>query len=120
MRPALRCWRGMYKHDGDAAARGVINAAAARAELRPELEATGTFALRSHAAGSDGALGELIAIALDAMADGTWERLKVCDNDGCVWAFYDHSRNRSGRWCSMAVCGNRMKVKAYRERSTSQ
>ncbi|MBW3563024.1 MAG: CGNR zinc finger domain-containing protein, partial [Actinobacteria bacterium] len=44
------------------------------------------------------------------------ERLKVCRSDTCRWAFYDSSRNRSGKWCDMAVCGNRTKVANYRER----
>jgi predicted RNA-binding Zn ribbon-like protein len=51
------------------------------------------------------------------MADGTWDRLKACAADDCHWAFYDHTRNRSGRWCSMAVCGNRAKVERFRERA---
>jgi predicted RNA-binding Zn ribbon-like protein len=51
-----------------------------------------------------------------AMAAGNWNRLKVCSNDACQRAFYDSSRNRSGRWCSMATCGNRMKGRAYRQR----
>ena len=34
----------------------------------------------------------------------------------CGWAFYDHARNRSRRWCSMAVCGNRTKARSYRRR----
>jgi predicted RNA-binding Zn ribbon-like protein len=42
--------------------------------------------------------------------------LKICTNDECQWAFYDHSRNRSGAWCTMAVCGNRMKGRAFRRR----
>jgi predicted RNA-binding Zn ribbon-like protein len=50
------------------------------------------------------------------MADGSWERLKVCPADDCLWAFYDRSRNRSRRWCDMEVCGNRAKVRGYRER----
>jgi predicted RNA-binding Zn ribbon-like protein len=50
------------------------------------------------------------------MAAGNWNRLKVCSNDACQRAFYDASRNRSGRWCSMATCGNRMKGRAYRQR----
>ena len=52
-----------------------------------------------------------------AQADGTWHRLKACADDGCRWAFYDHSKNRRGRWCSMAVCGNQHKARAYRERA---
>jgi predicted RNA-binding Zn ribbon-like protein len=50
------------------------------------------------------------------MHDGTWSRMKACRNDTCHWAFYDASRNRSGKWCSMAICGNRAKVANYRER----
>ncbi len=48
------------------------------------------------------------------MVDGTWSRLKACRQ--CEWAFYDWSKNRSGRWCAMSVCGNRTKVRAYRAR----
>ena len=57
-----------------------------------------------------------MAIAYESMVAGTWSRLKVCPADDCQWAFYDHSKNRSGTWCSMQVCGNRAKVRAYRER----
>src|SRR5215217_5313445 len=50
------------------------------------------------------------AIVFQARVDGRWARLKACPADECGWAFYDHSRNRSGTWCTMAVCGNRSKV----------
>jgi predicted RNA-binding Zn ribbon-like protein len=47
-----------------------------------------------------------------------WMRLKVCARDSCRWAFFDSSRNRSGRWCSMAGCGNIVKSRrAYRTRT---
>jgi predicted RNA-binding Zn ribbon-like protein len=47
-----------------------------------------------------------------------WTRLKVCARDSCRWAFYDASRNRSGRWCSMAGCGNIVKMRrAHRART---
>lgn len=68
--------------------------------------------------GVAGALGRLLAIVATAMADGNFDRLKLCLDDGCAWAFYDQSRNRSGRWCSMAVCGNRSKARTYRSRHT--
>jgi predicted RNA-binding Zn ribbon-like protein len=51
------------------------------------------------------------------MSDGTWARVKACRAEDCRWAFYDFSRNRSGTWCDMAVCGNRAKVRAYRART---
>lgn len=69
-------------------------------------------------AGVAGALGRLLAIAAAAVADGTWARLKLCAADTCAEAFYDRSRNRSGRWCSMEVCGNRAKVRTYRSRTS--
>jgi predicted RNA-binding Zn ribbon-like protein len=71
------------------------------------------------AAGVVGALGVLLAIATVALADGTWSRLKICPGDHCGWAFYDGSRNRSGRWCSMSVCGGRAKARSpyHRRRS---
>ena len=72
--------------------------------------------LAASVAGVRGALAELVGIVYTAMADGTWARLKACDRDVCGWLFYDRSRNRSARWCQMAVCGNRTKTRAYRTR----
>jgi predicted RNA-binding Zn ribbon-like protein len=85
----------------------------ARLELRtgergPELAAA--------AAGLDGALGSLLAIVAASVADGSWTRLKACRSDTCRWAFFDSARNRSRRWCSMEVCGNRAKARAFRSR----
>ena len=59
---------------------------------------------------------QLLAIAYQSQIEGTWERLKLCENPDCAWAFYDNSRNRSGSWCRMGQCGNRLKNRAYRER----
>ncbi|WP_371496284.1 CGNR zinc finger domain-containing protein [Kitasatospora sp. NBC_00374] len=63
-----------------------------------------------------GALGLLLAVTGRAAFDGTWRRLKVCPAPDCRWAFYDHSKNRSGTWCQMAECGNRAKARAFRTR----
>lgn len=62
------------------------------------------------------ALGPILAAVYDALRDESVDRLKVCRNEGCRWAFYDTSRNRSGVWCSMAICGNRQKGRVYRRR----
>jgi predicted RNA-binding Zn ribbon-like protein len=64
------------------------------------------------------ALDEVVAVALGAMLDGTWGRLKACRN--CRWSFYDYSPNRSATWCSMQLCGNRRKTRAYRSRRRPQ
>jgi predicted RNA-binding Zn ribbon-like protein len=75
-----------------------------------------TGALEPLARGSRGALTRVLASTHSLVRAGVWNRLKVCPNDDCAWAFYDESRNRSRRWCSMNVCGNRHKVRAYRDR----
>ncbi|HUY61935.1 MAG TPA: CGNR zinc finger domain-containing protein, partial [Candidatus Dormibacteraeota bacterium] len=49
-------------------------------------------------------------------ADGSWARLKACPAQRCHWAFFDASRNRSGTWCTMAVCGTRAKARSYQRR----
>lgn len=70
--------------------------------------------------GLPGALAGLLVPVAEAMADGSWGRVKACRAHDCHWAFYDRSRNGSGTWCEMAVCGNREKVRAYRERRQTQ
>jgi predicted RNA-binding Zn ribbon-like protein len=85
--------------------------AARRARLNIDF---GDGRLVPQADGLDGALGVLVAIVYEAMRDGTWSRLKTCRN--CNWAFWDESRNRSATWCSMTLCGNRLKVRRYRSR----
>jgi predicted RNA-binding Zn ribbon-like protein len=80
-----------------------------RLDGQPRLEPSG-------GSGVGPAMARLLGTMYDAMTLGTWDRLKVCRNDECQWAFYDHSRNHSGAWCRMAVCGNRMKGRAFRAR----
>jgi predicted RNA-binding Zn ribbon-like protein len=99
----------------------MLNDALRRSDLRISFTAgaTWTAAAVAPAYAVDGAIGELLSIVIEAMADGTWSRLKVCINDECRWAFYDHSRARSGKWCSMGVCGNRVKQRSWRARQAS-
>ena len=100
--------------DADTALRR-LDAIAARVPLHVQLAGNP----RLEPEGKDGihaAIGRLLGIAYDAAIEGTWRRLKVCRSDTCRWAFYDSSRNRSGTWCTMAICGNRMKGRAFRRR----
>ena len=89
---------------------------AARARLRLRVDTHGSARLEAEGRGVDGALGRLLVIVYRAMETDTWSRLKACREDTCRWAFYDHSKNRSGHWCSMEVCGSRNKARQYRER----
>jgi predicted RNA-binding Zn ribbon-like protein len=94
----------------DAEAQATVNRHAARLRLRlvergqPEIVGTDP-------------LGGVLAVAFTAMLDGSWGRLKCCRH--CSWAFYDNSRNRSAGWCSMQLCGNRAKTRAYRGRKAT-
>jgi len=59
-----------------------------------------------------------VAAAVAAAAtDGTWKRLKACAVDSCQWVYYDRSPAGRSRWCTMAVCGSRTKMRAYRART---
>jgi predicted RNA-binding Zn ribbon-like protein len=89
---------------------------AARARLVVSFTPDRDWTVRPGARGVDGAFGLLLSITAAAMTDKTWQRLKVCANDSCRWAFYDSSRARSGKWCSMSLCGNRSKQQAWRAR----
>jgi predicted RNA-binding Zn ribbon-like protein len=116
VREALR--RLALANNGGAAdprAAAVLEEAAERGRLVIRFDA-GEARLEPASRSVDGALADLVGIVHTAMADGTWSRLKACRRDVCHWLFYDRSRNRSAVWCQMAVCGNRVKTKAYRER----
>lgn len=92
---------------------------AARARLRLRVGEDASASLDAEGRGVDGALGRLLVIVYRSMENDTWRRLKACRSDTCQWAFYDHSKNRSGHWCSMEVCGARHKARQYRARRRS-
>ncbi|GAB3854780.1 CGNR zinc finger domain-containing protein [Dactylosporangium cerinum] len=78
--------------------------------------------VRWRSAGTTDALAAALATILGgvvtAIADGTWPRFKTCAADDCRYAFYDHTRNRSARWCDVAGCGVNTRMRAYRTRRT--
>jgi predicted RNA-binding Zn ribbon-like protein len=117
LREALRAMlRVNHGEPLDPAALEAVNRAAAGLPLQMGFDADGQPVLGPGAAGCRGALAALLAGVAQASAQGTWERLKVCSAEACQWAFYDRSKNRSGRWCSMQTCGNRTKTRTYRSR----
>lgn len=61
-------------------------------------------------------LGPIVESACDLLCNRDWSRLKRCANPTCGLYFYDSTRNRRRRWCSMRTCGNRMKVAAFYRR----
>ena len=93
-----------------------LDRAASRAGLRVFVVPGEGPCLAPDANGVDGAMAELLGISARAVADGTWERFKACPRDVCRFAFYDHSKNRSKKWCDMDSCGNVEKARNYRKR----
>jgi predicted RNA-binding Zn ribbon-like protein len=122
LREALRAML-VTNNDGrplDPSAPAVVDEVAARARLRLRASADGTTRLEAENGEVDGALGRLLVIVYRSMETGAWRRLKACRDDTCRWAFYDHSRNASGHWCSMTGCGSKQKARAYRQRHQSE
>lgn len=93
---------------------------AARAGFKMCISESGVPALQPQGEGADFAIAALLRIVYDAIATGSWPRLKACRKHNCRWAFYDKSKNGSGAWCSMQVCGNRAKAERRRAREKSQ
>ena len=117
LREALRTL--MLAHNGDAGASRAgrtLERVAREGALGVHFGEDGALALAAADGGYGGALARLLVPVAHAIEDGSWERVKACRAPDCTWAFYDRSRNRSGVWCEMAVCGNRTKVRAYRDR----
>jgi predicted RNA-binding Zn ribbon-like protein len=99
----------------DDAAVAALDDVAGSAPLTVAL-ADGEPSFRPAAGGVDGAIGLVLSIVSRSMLEGSWQRMKSCRQHDCRWAFYDHSRNAAGSWCSMAVCGGRAKARAYYRR----
>jgi predicted RNA-binding Zn ribbon-like protein len=93
-----------------------LNQAIAQASWALQCTDDGPRLVPAAAGPLDRALGILLAITTSAMLDESWSRLKTCPGHHCGWVFYDRSRNNSGRWCSMTVCGGREKSRAHYRR----
>ena len=112
----------LLPHGGDNVPEGTVsrlNEVLDAALLTPVFAADGGLRLQPAGRGLDAVFGRLLQIIYASSIEGTWQRLKVCRNDACRWAFYDASRNRSGVWCTMASCGSKMKARSYRKRMQS-
>ncbi len=91
-----------------------LNGAASASRLRARFGADGQARLEPEVGGVVGAMGRIAAAVFAAESEPDWARLKLCSSPSCRWAYYDHSRNHSSRWCNMASCGNREKARRFR------
>jgi predicted RNA-binding Zn ribbon-like protein len=55
-------------------------------------------------------LAPVLWSAADLLVGPDTARVRHCSNHKCLWLFFDDSKNRSRRWCSMQACGNRAKA----------
>jgi predicted RNA-binding Zn ribbon-like protein len=62
-------------------------------------------------------IGEVLA---KLVCDEDFTDVKACEGHSCTLVFADHTRRRARRWCSMAICGNRAKQAAHRNRLKSK
>ena len=116
LRDALRAELDANGHGGTRAG-GAPPFPAGAAAIPLKADSTGGLELDLDPAASVPAfLTQILGITYRAQLLGEWQRLKLCECDECAWAFFDGSRNRSGSWCRMEVCGNRIKNREYRRR----
>jgi predicted RNA-binding Zn ribbon-like protein len=119
LRDTLLAHHGGGEPDDAAGARDRLDGYAARVPLRAVFGA-GPARLAPVGDGVPALLGEVLGAIVLADRDGSWQRLKICRDDTCQAAFYDRSKNSSKTWCSMQVCGNRNKTRAYRGRQREE
>ena len=95
-----------------------INDAARRWAPRPSLDAQSLTLAGGNRETIESGLGRLAVDAIELLADPRERaRLRRCGLDSCGAIFLTPAGHRERRWCSMARCGNRAKVAAFRSRA---
>jgi predicted RNA-binding Zn ribbon-like protein len=61
-------------------------------------------------------LAPIAEAGVDLLVNADFALVRQCEHPECVLWFYDRTKAHKRRWCSMALCGNRHKVAAYRQR----
>jgi predicted RNA-binding Zn ribbon-like protein len=113
LRALLRANNGIEAGEGDLRP---IREAAERSRYRTAISSAGQIELAPARSDLGGFEARLLLALERLQSHGAWPRLKACTDDGCQWAFFDATRNRSRTWCSMEECGNRAKTRRYRAR----
>jgi predicted RNA-binding Zn ribbon-like protein len=65
-------------------------------------------------------LGLVAQDAIELLLSPDIRRVRVCGSERCALRFVDRSPGRNRRWCSMARCGNRTKVRLHQARSRAR
>lgn len=91
----------------------LLNDWAARPQLTPRLLRTGSTRREGSTARL---LAGVAADLLDLLAGADIENVKRCAHEHCTRLYVDSSRAKNRHWCGMGTCGNKAKVRAFRER----
>lgn len=59
---------------------------------------------------------EVLRSAAELISRGQLSGVRECASPTCTWMFVDTSKNHTRRWCDMRVCGNREKIRRFRQR----
>lgn len=102
------------------AALEVLNALQAEAAGHARILRSGAqfqWAWDSSGAEPDRLLWPIVRSAALLLTSPELKRLRQCDGHNCTWLFLDKSKNRSRRWCTMDICGNRAKSRRHYART---
>lgn len=85
------------------------------------LDAAGKVAMTrvSHVNAATQMIGKLAESVGQLLAEGDFSLVKQCEHPDCVLWFYDRTKAHRRRWCSMTLCGNRVKAAQFRKRATA-
>ena len=83
------------------------------AEGKVQMRRTSTEDARAQVVG---ALAESVA---QLLAEGDFALVKQCEHPNCILWFYDRTKAHRRRWCSMTLCGNKVKAAHFRKRATA-
>lgn len=85
-----------------------------------ERDSEGNLMLTRSACGEPVAtlLGPVAESVAQLLVEGNFTLVKQCDHPDCILWFYDRTKARKRRWCSMALCGNRYKAAQFRKRTS--
>lgn len=110
----LRQLRSSLLNARSGRSRGVV--AISHGSVGLELGASGSVTIGIRGSGAAWLTSMALAEFFIAQHDGTLPRLKICANPKCDVAFYDRSRNSSGSWHDVRVCGNAINLRVSRKR----
>jgi predicted RNA-binding Zn ribbon-like protein len=120
LRPAVEAWAAGEPDAPDASVLATVNEILQAGNLWQEVAwVEDKLAFRSHYAWRNwqALLAPIAEAVADLFVNGDRSLVRQCDDEVCPLWFYDHTKSHRRRWCSMAICGNRAKVRQHRARS---